>query len=354
MTAYSLCIPRIFNNIPDNKITTTFENLDIGKIKNIDIIHKIGRDGSTFKMAFVHFESWNYYNSSADNLRKQIEDPNVVAKIVYDDPWHWILLPNTSNVTSESAHTTPYSPPGITKQLNNKFHVINPSLEERLTNLENELHCVYEELYQREYIPSRYRRESYWDGDIETGTDTDSDIELLHSRAMTPMSISELDTHDYSDDTKLHEEPNLANYIPFGNTQCDSDSDSHSHRDTDSDIELLHSRAMTPMSISELDTHDYSDDAKLHEAPNLANCIPFGNTQCDSHSHSHSHRDTQYVLEDDELSVLSDISFQQQQYQDNIYNYQYDIEQGGKDGSYVVTVNQNDKLWVTANYCGND
>ena len=297
MTAYSLCIPRIFNNIPDNKITTTFENLDIGKIKNIDIIHKIGRDGSTFKMAFVHFESWNYYNSSADNLRKQIEDPNVVAKIVYDDPWHWILLPNTSNVTSESAHTTPYSPPGITKQLNNKFHVINPSLEERLTNLENELHCVYEELYQREYIPSRYRHESYWDGDIETGTDTDSDIELLHSRAMTPMSISELDTHDYS------------------------------------------------------------DDAKLHEAPNLANCIPFGNTQCDSHSHSHSHRDTQYVLEDDELSVLSDISFQQQQqqqHQDNIYNYQYDIEQGGKDGSYVVTVNQNDKLWVTANYCGND
>ena len=78
MTAYSLCIPRIFNNIPDNKITSTFENLNIGKIKSIDIIDKIGRDGSTFKMAFVHFESWNYYNSSAVNLRKQIEYSNQI------------------------------------------------------------------------------------------------------------------------------------------------------------------------------------------------------------------------------------------------------------------------------------
>lgn len=284
MTAYSLCIPRIFNNIPDNKITSTFENLNIGKIKNIDIIHKIGRDGSTFKMAFVHFESWNYYNSSAVNLRKQIEDPNVVAKIVYDDPWHWILLPNTSNITSESVYINSSSH-SINKQLNHDFHRINPSLEERLTNLENELHCVYEELYQREYIPSRYRRESYWDGDIETGTDTGSDIELLHSRPITPMSISELDTHDYSDDTKLNEAPNLANCIPFKTTQYDSQSD-------------------------------------------------------------------QYTLEDDGVSVLSDTSFQE--CQDNLYNYQYDIEQGGKDGSYVAMVHQNDKLWVTTNYCGND
>lgn len=284
MTAYSLCIPRIFNNIPDKKITTTFENLNIGKIKSIDIIDKIGRDGSTFKMAFVHFESWNYYNSSAVNLRKQIEDPNLVAKIVYDDPWHWILLPNTSNVTSESVYTTG-SPCSINKQLNRGFHAINPSLEERLTNLENELHCVYKELYQREYIPSRYHHESYWDGDIETGTDTGSDIELLHSRSFTPMSISELDTQDYNDDTKLH------------------------------------------------------------EAPNLANCIPFKTTQYDSESY-------QYTLEEDDMSVLSDISSQQGQ--DNLYNIQYDIEQGGKDGSYVAMVNQNNKLWVTANYCGND
>ena len=105
MTSYSLCIPRIFNNIPDKKITSTFENLNLGKIKDIDIIYKIGRDGSTFKMAFVHFESWNYYNSAAVNLRMQIEDPNMVAKIVYDDPWHWILLPNTSNVANESNNT---------------------------------------------------------------------------------------------------------------------------------------------------------------------------------------------------------------------------------------------------------
>lgn len=269
MTAYSLCIPRIFNNIPDNKITSTFENLNIGKIKSIDIIDKIGRDGSTFKMAFVHFESWNYYNSSAVNLRKQIEDPNLVAKIVYDDPWHWILLPNTSNVASDTNNA--YC-------LYNQQSVSSTNLHERLTKLENEIRNVSEELYRREYTPVEHLQKSTWNDDDESKNDSGNRSSVM------PMNIHEL---DIDDSQSLNEEYNMN---AFG---------------------------------------------ELHKMSNPANYIPF------------------YNNEDDDMSLVSTISCQY--YNNEHYDYSCDIENDNNISiSYLERVNQNNKLWVTANCCGND
>ena len=284
MTSYSLYIPRIFNNIPDKKITSTFQNLNLGKIKNIDIIRKIGRDGSTVKMAFVHFESWNYYNSAAVNLRIQIEDPNTDAKLVYDDPWYWILLPNTSNVTTGSnntVYTYTQESTSLTTKLNEPT---NTWIEDRLTNLENELHYVYEELYQREYIPTKYRKNSTWDDEIESKKNS----------SVMPMTIDEL------------------NCGPGRMTIDELD---------------LGSRCSSEKGMNTCE--------ELHKTPNIiSNYI----SSCSNNN-------------DDDISLMSDTIVGDCDNPEYYCSFDYD---DNTSNSYLYTVNQNDKLWVTANYCGND
>jgi len=183
MSVFSVCIPRIFHNIPNKKIVGTFEKLKLGKVKNMDIIWKTGRDGSSYKMAFVHFSEWNMSNSSSIHFREQVEDPNVDAKLIYDDPWYWLVLPNNSTtiINSYKNRAENFVPDTITGA--------SEWIQEKISELEDELNCVYEELYQREYIPVKYRSECEWDQDIETGS-----VEETYSRGnMSPMTIDELD-----------------------------------------------------------------------------------------------------------------------------------------------------------------
>lgn len=107
----SLYIPRVYGNIPHTFIQETFEGLDLGIVSHIQTVK---REGNAY-MAFVHFKSWNVQNPAAVNLAKKVNDPNAQARIVYDDPWYWILLPNTSAATtsSSSSDTTPSSYPKI-------------------------------------------------------------------------------------------------------------------------------------------------------------------------------------------------------------------------------------------------
>lgn len=88
----SVYIPRVYGNIPVEFISETFERLGLGVVDNIQ---KVNRPGNAY-MAFVYFKSWNIENPAAINLAKKVNDPNAQARIVYDDPWYWIILPNTS------------------------------------------------------------------------------------------------------------------------------------------------------------------------------------------------------------------------------------------------------------------
>ena len=215
MSVFSVCIPRIFHNIPNKKIVSTFEILKLGKVKNMDIVWKTGRDGSSFKMAFIHFSEWNMCNSAARNFRDQVEDPSVDAKLVYDDPWYWLVLPNNSTTIINSYKT------GSTYSIPTSLNDISEMINERITNLEDELTCVYEELYQREYIPVKYRSECEWNQDIETGSIVDD----TYMGNMSPMTIDELNcssstsdaTNDNTTDAdvgELHMPPNYANVCP--------------------------------------------------------------------------------------------------------------------------------------------
>ena len=91
----SVYIPHIFANIGKEQIEEVFENLKIGKVKNIDLIAKKGKD-EVYNAAYIHFEYW-YDNTAAHNFRERVLNPEKEARIVYDDPWYWIVLENKGN-----------------------------------------------------------------------------------------------------------------------------------------------------------------------------------------------------------------------------------------------------------------
>jgi len=89
----SLFIPHVYANISSTQIFDVFENLRIGVVKNVDLIPKQGSDGKPYNAAYIHFYEW-CDNIAARNFQERVLDPNEEAKIVYDDPWHWIVLEN--------------------------------------------------------------------------------------------------------------------------------------------------------------------------------------------------------------------------------------------------------------------
>ncbi len=89
----SLFIPHVYANISSTQIFDVFENLRIGIVKNVDLIPKQGSDGKPYNAAYIHFYEW-CDNIAARNFQERVLDPKQEAKIVYDDPWHWIVLEN--------------------------------------------------------------------------------------------------------------------------------------------------------------------------------------------------------------------------------------------------------------------
>jgi hypothetical protein len=96
----SICIPRVFNNIDAKKIGNVFDQLQLGKIKRIDMIECKNEKGEKFKRAFVHFEKWHWNEDAQAARRKLIEGKEI--KIVYDTPWFWKISANRSNTTNDS------------------------------------------------------------------------------------------------------------------------------------------------------------------------------------------------------------------------------------------------------------
>jgi len=103
----SIYIPRVYANIHTDFIAETFESLNIGVVDRVEAIPRPG-DKTTY-MAFVYFSSWNVENKAAVHLAERINSPSLdtpQARIVYDDPWYWILLPNKSK-KEEKTETLP-------------------------------------------------------------------------------------------------------------------------------------------------------------------------------------------------------------------------------------------------------
>lgn len=88
----SLCIPRVFPNIKEEFIRSTFEKLGLGKIQRIDLISRRTEKGDVFNRAFIHFDKW-FWNADAQEARKRLITGKDI-KIVYDNPWFWKVSAN--------------------------------------------------------------------------------------------------------------------------------------------------------------------------------------------------------------------------------------------------------------------
>ena len=89
-----LYIPYVFNNITKEFMKTTIEFQGLGKVKDIDFVEKMDKNGNVHNSAFVHFEYW-HDNISAIHFQERLKNPNKEARIVYNDPWFWVCFENT-------------------------------------------------------------------------------------------------------------------------------------------------------------------------------------------------------------------------------------------------------------------
>ena len=89
----SIYIPRVFPNITKARIAAIFQKLDLGEVRQVDLVPRTNQDGEPYNMAFIHMRSWSDSVSST-NFQEKVLDPEREARVVYDDPWYWIVLEN--------------------------------------------------------------------------------------------------------------------------------------------------------------------------------------------------------------------------------------------------------------------
>ena len=94
-TFMSLYIPHAFGHITKEFMTKTIEFQGLGKVKNIDFVEKMDKNGKIYNSAFVHFEYW-CDNVTSIHFQERVKNPEKQAKIVYKEPWFWACFENKS------------------------------------------------------------------------------------------------------------------------------------------------------------------------------------------------------------------------------------------------------------------
>jgi hypothetical protein len=89
----SLFIPRVFPNITQERIADIFYALGLGNVKRVDRVLKQDANGNEYYSVYVHFDQW-YETLSVARFQERVTNPDKEARIVYDDPWWWIVLEN--------------------------------------------------------------------------------------------------------------------------------------------------------------------------------------------------------------------------------------------------------------------
>tara|TARA_R110001592_G_scaffold38668_12_gene127500 strand:+ start:1491 stop:2231 length:741 start_codon:yes stop_codon:yes gene_type:complete len=97
----SLCIPRVVSEWANKEhIINKFQTLNVGLIKRVDFVEKTSANGFKYYMTFLHFEEWED-NAATRNIQYKILSEDNSARLVYDEPWYWILLKNNNPLSDE-------------------------------------------------------------------------------------------------------------------------------------------------------------------------------------------------------------------------------------------------------------
>ena len=136
----SVYIPRVFNNITAERITQVFQNLELGRVHHVDFVPRLGDNQA--KMAFVHFEYWNTTNTACQHLLERIHDPSREARVVYEDPYYWLLLPNHNDNA-----TNMYNSYQIRREIDILTTTVS-SLRNDFNNLHNVIDTLLTDFYE--------------------------------------------------------------------------------------------------------------------------------------------------------------------------------------------------------------
>jgi len=103
----SLFIPHIFANISQQQVADSIYNSGLGVVKKIDrVLKRDSRNGNEYYSAYIHFDCW-FDTATVARFQKRVINPEKEARIVYNDPWYWIVLENkgTKHVPGERKQT---------------------------------------------------------------------------------------------------------------------------------------------------------------------------------------------------------------------------------------------------------
>ena len=101
MSDLSLFIPRVFLNISEEMIRNVFAKLRYGKVSRVDFVRRKGVT-CEYNSAYIYFEYW-FDTPFAEDFKERVKSSLETTKIVYDAPWYWVVLPNTSNSNSNNS-----------------------------------------------------------------------------------------------------------------------------------------------------------------------------------------------------------------------------------------------------------
>jgi len=116
----SIFIPSMSPYIKPEHIMDLFRRLDLAEVDTIELTEKVAKGTFTpYKTAHIYFKFW-HDTDAARALQRQIESATKEnpAKIVYDDPFSWILIKNT-----KQPHPQPH-PNTIINRVKQDIHVL--------------------------------------------------------------------------------------------------------------------------------------------------------------------------------------------------------------------------------------
>jgi len=119
----SLYIPHVFPNFTKDYISEIFKNMNYGIVDHVDLVRKQDKYGKVYNAAYVHFAYW-FDNQSVRNLHSNIRNPDKEARVMYEDPWYWIVLENKAKKREPGARKECIDISGLASQ-------VKPEVERR-------------------------------------------------------------------------------------------------------------------------------------------------------------------------------------------------------------------------------
>lgn len=322
----SLYIPHIFANFDKDFVANVFEKLQIGKVKNIDFVLKTNGQGKEYNAAYIHFEYWND-TIVARNFHSRVVDPKNEARIVYDEPWFWVVLENKARKYV----------PGERKP---RIQLDEPL--QKVAYIPQEVTAATIEMEVEEVSPSVHEEEIKLAEPTEEDNDDNSSYDSL-SKRINRMEMSDDDElsfgSGYGDDAWVNE-------------QAEEDDDNASYNS--------HTAKLNRMRKSDV-SYDYDDDYNQEDEEKAAEL------QMMAEEEDNNMEWLQYIVEEKRLIEVDDeIEEEDERNRDEIANaieeeenqmmeVEAIIEEEAKDmiyidGRYVQTLEQENNVFRQENY----